>query len=391
MPIRQQPAWRDGHDPLRRTGEIETPYSSTPRRLSNTGRTSPRPEDEEAAMSDEDTTRFDYDTQSIIALEPKTQRRQTSRYPTSAGAANRQNTAARQQASAANRQSTEAHQQASVANRQNTAARQQASAANRQTTDAQQQASAANRQNTAARQQASAANRQTTGVRPQVTPASAANRQSTIGRQQVVSSANIANRQTTSPRQSSRELVVTSPSYRHPSGPRQDSSQLGTKVVPQPQQRKQFHWLVPTGMTMIITILCYLLLYGAWTGGHSLYNNLTYGTTTRTSHLEAFVGDHDSISAPTHFMAVNLRGTIDVIEFPGSDVTHAKVYPGPHLLWSNADKAIVTLEVKPGNNSRQPDIIVHIQGDTDLLFRQTTATFVLHNNGSGFSPMVAKP
>jgi hypothetical protein len=120
-----------------------------------------------------------------------------------------------------------------------------------------------------------------------------------------------------------------------------------------------------------------------------LYNDWAYGTTTRTSHLEAVVGDHDSVTSPTHFIALNLHGTIDVIELPGGDVTHAKVFPGPRLLWTNANKAVVTLEAKDVNGDNKPDIIVHVQGDTDLLFRQTNANFVLHNNGSGFSPMTA--
>ena len=177
---------------------------------------------------------------------------------------------------------------------------------------------------------------------------------------------------------------------------RQPTQSRGTTKRPSQQmdiarrtQQRQFHWLVPTGVTLMIAIACYLLLYGVWTGGHALYNDWAYGTTTRTSHLEAVVGDHDSVTSPTHFIALNLHGTIDVIELPGGDVTHAKVFPGPRLLWTNANEAVVTLEAKDVNGDNKPDIIVHVQGDTDLLFRQTNANFVLHNNGSGFSPMTA--
>ena len=177
---------------------------------------------------------------------------------------------------------------------------------------------------------------------------------------------------------------------------RQPTQSRGTTKRPSTQigssrrdEARQFHWLVPTGVTLMIAIACYLLLYGLWTGGRGLYNDWAYGSTTRTSHLEAVVGDHDSVKSPTHFVAMNLHGMIDVIEFPGGDVTHAKVFPGPRLLWTNADKAVVTLETKDVNNDGKPDIVIHVQGDTDLLFRQTTANFVLHNNGSGFAPMTA--
>ena len=174
---------------------------------------------------------------------------------------------------------------------------------------------------------------------------------------------------------------------KRPTGPRSATSSarpIETEAI----EQQQFHWLVPVGVTMLIAIVCYLLLYGTWVGGKNLYNDWAYGASTRTYHLEAMVGDHDA-SSPTHFIATNLHGTIDVIELPGGDITHAKAFPGPHLLWSNADRAVVTLEVKDVNHDNKPDIIVHVQGDTNLLFEQTTAKFVLLNNGSGFSPMKA--
>ncbi len=180
---------------------------------------------------------------------------------------------------------------------------------------------------------------------------------------------------------------------KRPTGPRSTTGSTRSTSSTRPIEteaigQQQFHWLVPVGVTMLIAIVCYLLLYGTWVGAKSLYNDWAYGAGARTYHLEAVVGDHDT-SSPTHFIATNLHGTIDVIELPGGDITHAKAFPGPHLLWSNADRAVVTLEVKDVNSDKKPDIIVHVQGDTNLLFQQTTANFVLLNNGSGFSPMKA--
>ena len=224
--------------------------------------------------------------------------------------------------------------------------------------------------------------RQPSNVR-QPTQQSAALRQPTQQREAV--------RQSTQQREALRQPTQQSAALRQPTQPRgatkRPSQQIAVARPIQQSQQRQFHWLVPTGVTLMIAIACYLLLYGAWTGGRGLYNDWAYGATTRTSHLEAVVGDHDSVTSPTHFVAMNLHGTIDVIEFPGGDVTHAKVFPGPHLLWSNADKAVTILEVKDVNGDNKPDIIVHIQGDTDLLFRQTNVNFILRNNGSGFAPM----
>lgn len=137
---------------------------------------------------------------------------------------------------------------------------------------------------------------------------------------------------------------------------------------------------------MLLMLGLYIGGYQLWNSARNVYNDLTYGT-TRTYQLDAVVGDHDSASSPTHFIAVNLHGTVDVIELPGGDITHAKVYPGPHLSWNAADKAVVTLEVKDINGDHQPDVIVHISGNTTMLFQQTTLDFVLVNTGSGFKPL----
>ncbi len=295
MPMDRSPIRRDGHDHLRdSTDEIETRYSSNPKRVPRTNPSRSTPTTD--GMSDEDITRArtDYDTQGIITLEPKATRPRQQNYR-------------------------------AVPARQ-------------------------------------PSNRLPNVKQP--TQQSVPLRQPTQAREVV--------RRPTQPS-----------ALRQPTQPR-----TGTKRPSQDSSQRQYHWLVPTGITMIIAIACYLLIYGVLITGRGLYNDWTYGASTRTSHLDAVVGDHDSITSPTHFVAMNLHGSIDVIELPGGDVTHAKVFPGPHLLWSNADKAVVTLEVKDVNNDNKPDIIVHIVGDTDLLFRQTNANFVLRNNGSGFAPMI---
>ena len=141
---------------------------------------------------------------------------------------------------------------------------------------------------------------------------------------------------------------------------------------------------------MLLMLGLYIGGFQLWNSATSIYNDWTYGT-TRTYQLDAVVGDHDSASAPTHFIALNLHGTIDVIEFPGGDITHAKVYSGPHLLWNQADKAVVTLEVKDINGDHQPDVLVHIIGSTTMLFQQATMNFVLINTGAGFKPLSPLP
>ncbi len=155
-------------------------------------------------------------------------------------------------------------------------------------------------------------------------------------------------------------------------------------------QGLQIHWLLLFGIGMLLMLGLYIGGFQLWNSATSIYNDWTYGT-TRTYQLDAVVGDHDSASAPTHFIALNLHGTVDVIEIPGGDVTHAKVYSGPHLLWNQADKAVVTLEIKDINGDHQPDVLVHIVGNTTMLFQQATMNFVLTNTGAGFKPLSPLP
>lgn len=314
MPMQRSGPHGDGHDHLRRTDDVDTRYPGT--RTSRPSAARPAPRTDEATLSDEDmmSNGFDYDTQGIISLEPKTPKRQPSRRLPTTKQPGRQ----------------------------------------------------------------MSATRQPTNTRADV-------RQSTSARSAV--------RQPTNTRSAARQPSDTLRSARQPARQtepvRQTTQPRGAeKLRPQVQtQGRRYHWLVPVGVIMIVTIACYLLLYGAWVGSKSVYNNLTYGSDTRTSQLDVVVGDHDATTSPTHFIALNLHGTINIVEFPGGDVTHAKVFPGPHLLWSHADRAVVTLEAKDVNGDQKPDIVIHVQGDTDLLFHQTTANFVLHNNGLGFSPM----
>ena len=64
----------------------------------------------------------------------------------------------------------------------------------------------------------------------------------------------------------------------------------------------------------------------------------------RTFQVDAVVGQGDSLVHPSHFIALNLHGQIEVIEFPGGDATHARIYLGPHLYGSNASLVPVTLQ-----------------------------------------------
>jgi len=77
---------------------------------------------------------------------------------------------------------------------------------------------------------------------------------------------------------------------------------------------------------------------------------------------------------PSHFIALNLGGQIEIIELPAGDASHAKIYLGPHLYGPDADLVAVTLQFVDSRHDHHPDMLVLFQG-TQLVFRNTQGTF----------------
>ena len=140
-----------------------------------------------------------------------------------------------------------------------------------------------------------------------------------------------------------------------------------------PPPKKQSHWLVWVGFAMMIMLLGWMLLNIIGTWWTNLQNTWTYGY-PRTYQTSAVVGHHDSPDSPTHFLALNLNGHTEVIEIPGGDMTHEKVYVGPTIYSSNPDLVPVTLSFKDVNGDGKPDMLIHVQDQT----------IVFLNNGSQF-------
>jgi hypothetical protein len=105
-------------------------------------------------------------------------------------------------------------------------------------------------------------------------------------------------------------------------------------------------------------------------------NDVQYGR-PRTFQFDAVVGHGDSPANPTHFIIINLDRHVEVIEFPGGDGTHARMYLGPTLFGDGQDLTPVTAEVRDVNGDGKPDLILHIQ-DQRVVFI---------NDGTMFRPL----
>jgi hypothetical protein len=142
-----------------------------------------------------------------------------------------------------------------------------------------------------------------------------------------------------------------------------------TRLRPRRRQRIP---IVSIGIGMVIAVIAVMLgqLLLSWIG--ITWNNLQYGY-PRTFQVDAVVGQGDSTIHPSHFIALNLHGQIEVIDLPASNASHAKIYLGPHLYGPNADLVPVTLQFV-NNRNHQPDMLVRFQ-DQQIVFRNAQGSF----------------
>jgi hypothetical protein len=160
--------------------------------------------------------------------------------------------------------------------------------------------------------------------------------------------------------------------------PRQQVIQRGNKRIVihnEPPPRRNLHWSFILGVGMILMLALWVLGSYAlsWWNNHQL--DSTYGM-PRTYQTDQVVGHSDSTGHPTHFVAINLNAHIIIIEIPGGDSQHARIYSGPTLFSDNGDTIPVTLEFYDVNGDGKVDMIVHV-GDQKIVYL---------NDGTQFKP-----
>lgn len=135
-------------------------------------------------------------------------------------------------------------------------------------------------------------------------------------------------------------------------------------------------WLLPIGVGMILMLG--IVIVGSVVLGwvQTSWDDFHYGR-PRTFQVDAFVG-HEMGSTPSHFIVLNLQGQIEIIEIPGGDATHARMYLGPRIYGPGADLVPVTLRFVASAQPHHPDMLI--------LFQNTQVVF--HNAGSTFVPAV---
>ena len=141
------------------------------------------------------------------------------------------------------------------------------------------------------------------------------------------------------------------------------------------------HPLLYLGVGMLAMLALWTVLSMAVSWGSTTWNDLHYGR-PRTFQIDAVVGHNDSEANPSHFIAINLNSRIEIIEFPGGDALHARIYTGPQLYGPDDALVPVTLRFVDVNNDHKPDMLILFQASTIVYLNdQSSKAFAMGKSG----------
>ena len=139
---------------------------------------------------------------------------------------------------------------------------------------------------------------------------------------------------------------------------------------------RRAHPLLYLGVGMLLMLALWVAIMGVSNWVMTTMDNIRYGY-PRTYQVDAFVGHNETAGTPSHYIAINLHGHIEVIELPGGDAAHARIYVGPQLFGSGSDLVPVTLSFVDVNGDHKPDMIINVQG----------SQIIYINANGGFRPL----
>jgi hypothetical protein len=155
------------------------------------------------------------------------------------------------------------------------------------------------------------------------------------------------------------------PAEHVPSSPKRSSPEPPRPV----HRRPRMHWLFYVGLSMLIMLLGWIALSYFFQWRQVTQDDWHYGR-PRTFQIDAVVGHGDTPTSPSHFIALNLNRHIEIIEIPGGDATHMRVYLGPILMGEGQELAVVTLSFRDVNGDGLPDMLVRVQDSTIVFLNE---------------------
>ncbi|MBA2678593.1 MAG: hypothetical protein H0U76_09420 [Ktedonobacteraceae bacterium] len=130
--------------------------------------------------------------------------------------------------------------------------------------------------------------------------------------------------------------------------------------------------VVGLGMCLMLVLIVVGQWFIGWT--QMTLDDWRYGR-PRTFQADVYVGQ-EATRLPSHFLALNNHGQVEIIEFPGNDPSRARIFLGPHLYGANAELMPVTLRFLDSQHTHHPNMLVAC-GTTSALFLNRGGTFQL--------------
>lgn len=172
---------------------------------------------------------------------------------------------------------------------------------------------------------------------------------------------------------------------RLPSSTRRYTTTAGQQVIeqgnkrivihkePPPKPRRRVHWMTVMGLallTMVAGWMALTLLLNWWQTAQVAWK---YGT-PRTFQTDQFVGHADSSTHPNHFIAVNVAGTIEVVELNTTTPKNDHI----NVITTISDSTTpVTVSFADVNHDGKVDLLVTIGTISSY-------TVILLNDGTAF-------
>ena len=141
----------------------------------------------------------------------------------------------------------------------------------------------------------------------------------------------------------------------------------------EPPPKRHIHWslILGIGMALMLGLYFGLSALATWWTEHQL--DATYGF-PRTYQVDDVIYAGDTADHPSHYIFLNLNGTVQIIELPHGDSAHAHIYKGPTIFSDQGALVPVTGEFK--NVGGKVEMLVHIQSQV----------VVYVNDGTQFKP-----
>lgn len=165
---------------------------------------------------------------------------------------------------------------------------------------------------------------------------------------------------------------ATSPASKRTAKPLPSLPHTGTAKI-----ALQAHPLLYLGLGMFAMLILWVALSALFGWVNTFMDDIHYGR-PRTFQMDAWVGHNEQTGTPSHFIAINLNRHIEIIEIPGGDATHTRIYVGPQLYGANDELVPVTLAFADLNGDHKPDMIV--------TFQQSRIVYI--NDQGGFRPLL---